>query len=142
MISVRCAVGLCFMIALTANQGTAMLRESATTMGEEKLNHAPQESLEYQSEKLNFDSIYLSMSKLNGSDVFKLRYVGNCPPKKQKQFEYIVSKSRMDGVLFIKKTVKLEKRKEALSRKFDVGVQAIYSYKDALDKIRNKQVQM
>lgn len=123
-------------IALTTNQGTAMLAKSTTTLDVSKLIHAPQESLEYQLEKLNIDSIYLSMSILNCSDVFKLRFVGNS--NTENQFRYIIPKSRMDGVLFIKKTVSVEKKEDVLRSNLNRDFIIMNSYKNALEKINNK----
>lgn len=121
-------------IALTTNQGTAMLAKSRDTLGVSKLIQAPQESLEYQLDRLNIDSVYLPMSGLSCSDVFKIRFIGNS--NIENQFRYIIPKSRIDGVLFIKKTVSIEKKEDVLKNNFNFII--MDSYGKALEKIKDK----
>lgn len=123
-------------IALTTNQGSAMLAKSPTTLEVSKLIHAPQESLEYQLERLKTDSVYLSMNKLHCSDVFKLRFIGN--NSTVNQFRYIIPKSRMEGMLFIKEVVNIQKKEDFLSSNLNIDFITMNSYKEALEKIKNK----
>lgn len=123
-------------IALTTNQGTAMLAKSATTLEVSKLIHAPQGSLEYQLKGLNIDSIYLPIDKLSCSDVFKLRFVGSS--NIENQFRYIIPKSRMDGILFINQAVSIEKKEDVLRSNLNQDFIIMNSYKEALEKIKNK----
>lgn len=120
-------------IALTTNQGTALLTKSAGTLGVSKLIHAPQESLEYQLKGLNIDSIYFSINKLDCSDVFKLRFVGGS--NTENQFRYIIPKSRMDGILFINQAVSIEKKEDVLKSNLNHDFIIMNSYKEALEKI-------
>lgn len=123
-------------IALTTNQGTAMLTKSATSIGVSKVNHAPQESLEYQIKRLRKDSVYLSMDKLHCSDVFKLRSIGNF--NIVDQFRYIIPKSRMEGILYVDSVMNIEKSEDVLKRNLNRDFIIINSYKEALDKMKNK----
>lgn len=124
-------------IALTTNQGTAMLTKSGSTFGgASKLIQPPQESLEYQLNRLNMDSIYLPMSGLSCSDVFKIRIIGNS--NTENQFRYIIPKSRIDGVLFIKKSVSIEKKEDVLKSNLNFNFIIMDSYGKALEKIKNK----
>ena len=113
-----------------------MLTKSAGTLGVSKLIHAPQESLEYQLKGLNIDSIYFSINKLDCSDVFKLRFVGGS--NTENQFRYIIPKSRMDGILFINQAVSIEKKEDVLKSNLNHNFITINSYKEALEKIKNK----
>ncbi|MDD2283962.1 MAG: erythromycin esterase family protein [Paludibacter sp.] len=123
-------------IALTTYQGSAMLAKSNSEFGISILSSAPVGSLEYILNTLNTDSIYLSMSKIDCSDVLKLRFVGN--KNLTDQFRYIIPKSRMDGVLFIKRSTSIDKRKTVLNRNLSTDFIIMNSYKEALEKISNK----
>ena len=62
------------------------------------------------------DSVYLSMSKFTCSDVFLLRELGSGFSQNKKiipnQFQYMIPKSRMEGVIFTKESVNFMKGKE------------------------------
>lgn len=109
-------------IGLITNRGTAMLPVSATNGGVTKLEQAPQGSLEFQVNKLKMDSVYLSMSKFTCSDVFLLRELGSGFSQNKKiipnQFQYMIPKSRMEGVIFTKESVNFMKGKE-FSKKYE-----------------------
>lgn len=124
-------------IAITTNQGTALLTDSATTKPVvSKINHAPQESLEYQLKRLRKDSVYLSMDKLHCSDVFKLRFLGSV--NFADRFRYIIPKSRMEGILYVDSVMNIEKDEDVLRRNSNKNFIIINSYKEALDKMKNK----
>jgi len=122
-------------IALTTYQGSAMLVKSNSEFEISVLSPAPEGSLEYILTTLNADSIYLSMSKIDCSDVLKLRFVGN--KNLADQFRFIIPKSRMDGLLFIKESKIIDKRKTVLNKNLNTDFIIMNSYKEALEKIRN-----
>lgn len=123
-------------IALITNQGSTMLTKSTEEFGVSELIPAPLESLEYQLNRLKMDSVYLPMNKLSCSDVLKLRFVGN--QDIENQFRYIIPKSRMDGVVFIKESVHIDKKEDILKRNMNTNFIIMNSYKEALEKMKNE----
>ena len=125
-------------IAITTNQGSALLTKSTAEFGfgDSELMPAPQESLEYQLNRFKKDSIYLPMRVLDCGDLLKVRHVGNRDI--EEQFRYMIPKSRMDGVLFIKKSFSVEKNDTVLSKNLHPNHVISTAYKEALDKMRNK----
>ena len=123
-------------VALLCSEGDAMLAGSNQNQFKtSKIEPAPVRSLEYQIDELNRDLVYLPMCKFNCSDMFKLRFLGNVHTKNQ--FQYIIPKSRMDGAIFIKKSVSIEKSAEVLKKNLNEGFRLMSSYKEALDKMKN-----
>ena len=133
-------------IGLITNRGTAMLPVSATNGGVTKLEQAPQGSLEFQVNKLKMDSVYLSMSKFTCSDVFLLRELGSGFSQNKKiipnQFQYMIPKSRMEGVIFTKESVNFMKGKEFFKKNMNVEVVTMRFYIKALEKLTQKKIDL
>ena len=133
-------------IGLITNRGTAMLPVSATNGGVTKLEQASQGSLEFQVNKLKMDSGYLSMSKFTCSDVFLLRELGSGFSQNKKiipnQFQYMIPKSRMEGVIFTKESVNFMKGKEFFKKNMNVEVVTMRFYIKALEKLTQKKIDL
>lgn len=99
-------------IALASEKGDFLAVTSHSKLGIEKLNPLPCNSIEHLISEIGIDSCYLSMEKLTCSDAMKIRMTGN--RNMNEQFKFIIPKSRMDGVLFIKQAVPIYKSKEVL----------------------------
>ena len=128
-------------IALTTNNGSAILTKSEKEFKKSiksTFMPAPIGSLEYQLNNLKADSLYVSMNKLNCSDVLKLRFIGN--QNTSYQFMYFIPKSRMDGALFVKTATNITKRRELIPKFLNPNPSIIYAYKDALDKMKRKEL--
>lgn len=101
-------------IALVSEKGNFLTTIFNHRMGIEKLNTPPCNSIEYLISKLGVDSCYLSMEKFTCTDAMKIRMIGS--RNTDKQFKFIIPKSRMDGVLFIKQAVPIHKSEEVLKK--------------------------
>jgi len=93
-------------------------------------------SLEYLMNELNEYSSFLSTEKMNCADIFKFRYIGNM--EIEDQFSFIIPKARMDGVIFIKQVYPIKKKDVIFESELNMNVIIMNSYKEALEKIKNK----
>lgn len=123
-------------IALATNQGTAMLSINDRTMQNTNLPQAPPESIEYQLNKLNIHFGYLSMDKLQCSDMLRVRLIGN--KYYLNSFRYMTLKARIDGLLFIKEVVCSPKRRDTLKKIANSSIVTMEAYMKALEKVKNK----
>lgn len=122
-------------IALAAESGSILSSNlKGTNFKVEKLEPAPPGSIETLINKLNIDSCYLSMERLTCSDVLKMRYIGNS--KGKEEFGFIIPKSRMDGVIYIKKVAEIHKRNNILKMNLNLDGLVMNSYMQALLKMK------
>lgn len=122
-------------IALAADSGSILSSNlKGSNFKVEKLEPAPSGSIESLINKLNIDSCYLSMEGLTCSDVLKMRYIGN--RMREDEFGFIIPKSRMDGVIFIKKVAEIHKRNNILKMNLNQSGLIMNSYIQALLKMK------
>ncbi len=124
-------------IALLANQGKVMLGKTSKNFGVFNLDKAPPNSLEYQINSFNKDSVYLSMDKFNCSNIFKERLNSNTKIKDSFQ-SFFIPKSRIDGVLFVKNVENINKSKEVLKKNLNYNHISITEYTEILNKVKSK----
>ncbi|WP_279172591.1 erythromycin esterase family protein [Tannerella forsythia] len=93
-------------------------------------------SLEYLMDERYEHSSFLSTEKMNCTDIFKTRYIGNMYI--ENQFKYMMPKARMDGAIFIKQVYPIKKKKIFGESELNTNVIIMNAFQEALKKIKNK----
>lgn len=126
-------------IALVTEMGNFLTNGGYSKMKEEKVQISPSNSLEYLINRQDIDLCYLSMDKFTYSDVMSIRFIGN--RNRHHPFIYIIPKSRMDGVIFIKKSSAIQKSNEILNKSFDVNMMTMDAFMRASEKRKKMQLE-
>ena len=101
-------------IALCTYSGKTLNSITDKTIGAAQLVTAPKGSIEHALQSIGHNITYLPMARLNCTDVFTMRVLGN--NNDSTQFFYFTPKARMDGVLFVSHSQPVEKSQEVLNR--------------------------
>ena len=101
-------------IALCTYSGKTLNSITDKNIGAAQLVTAPKGSIEHALQSMGHNIAYLPMARLNCTDVFTMRVLGN--NNDSTQFFYFTPKARMDGVLFVSLSQPIEKRQEVLNR--------------------------
>lgn len=101
-------------IALCTYSGKTLNSITDKTIGAAQLVTAPKGSIEYALQSMGHNIAYLPMARLNCTDVFTMRVLGN--NNDSTQFFYFTPKARIDGVLFVSLSQPVEKSQEVLNR--------------------------
>lgn len=128
-----------FNIALVTRMGNFLANNGYSKIKEEKLQISPFNSLEYLMNRQGIDLCYLSMEKFTYSDVISIRFIGN--RNRHQPFISIIPKSRMDGVIFIKKSSAIHKSDEILNKSFDVNILTMDAFMRASEKRKKIQLE-
>lgn len=126
-------------IALVTRMGNFLANNGYSKIKEEKLQISPFNSLEYLMNRQGIDLCYLSMKKFTYSDVISIRFIGN--RNRHQPFISIIPKSRMDGVIFIKKSSAIHKSDEILNKSFDVNILTMDAFMRASEKRKKIQLE-
>lgn len=126
-------------IALVTRMGNFLTNNGYSKIKEEKLQISPFNSLEYLMNRQGIDLCYLSMEKFTYSDVISIRFIGN--RNRHQPFISIIPKSRMDGVIFIKKSSAIHKSDEILNKSFDVNILTMDAFMRASEKRKKIQLE-
>lgn len=126
-------------IALVTRMGNFLANNGYSKIKEEKLQISPFNSLEYLMNRQGIDLCYLSMEKFTYSDVISIRFIGN--RNRHQPFISIIPKSRMDGVIFIKKSSAIHKSDEILNKSFDVNILTMDAFMRASEKRKKIQLE-
>ncbi len=126
-------------IALVTEMGNFLTNSGYSKKKEEKMQISSSNSLEYLIHRQDIDLCYLSMDKFTYSDVMSIRFIGN--RNRYHPFIYIIPKSRMDGVIFIKKSSAIQKRNEILNKSFDVNNMTMDAFMRASEKRKKIQLE-
>ncbi len=101
-------------IALCTYSGKTLNSITDKTISAAQLVTAPKGSIEHALQSMGHNIAYLPMARLNCTDVFTMRVLGN--NNDSTQFFYFTPKARMDGVLFVSLSQPVEKSQEVLNR--------------------------
>ena len=101
-------------IALCTYSGKTLNSITDKTIGAAQLVTAPKGSIEHALQSMGHHIAYLPMARLNCTDVFTMRVLGN--NNDSTQFFYFTPKARIDGVLFVSLSQPVEKSQEVLNR--------------------------
>ena len=101
-------------IALCTYSGKTLNSITDKTIGAAQLVTAPKGSIEHALQSMGHNITYLPMARLNRTDVFTMRVLGN--NNDSTQFFYFTPKARIDGVLFVSHSQPVEKSQEVLNR--------------------------
>ena len=101
-------------IALCTYSGKTLNSITDKTIGAAQLVTAPKGSIEYALQSMGHNIAYLPMARLNCTDVFTMRVLGN--NNDSTQFFYFTPKARIDGILFVSLSQPVEKSQEVLNR--------------------------
>ena len=101
-------------IALCTYSGKTLNSITDKTIGAAQLVTAPKGSIEHALQSMGHNIAYLPMARLNCTDVFTMRVLGN--NNDSTQFFYFTPKARIDGVLFVSHSQPVEKSQEVLNR--------------------------
>ena len=101
-------------IALCTYSGKTLNSITDKTIGAAQLVTAPKGSIEHALQSMGHNITYLPMARLNCTDVFTMRVLGN--NNDSTQFFYFTPKARIDGVLFVSHSQPVEKSQEVLNR--------------------------
>jgi len=101
-------------IALCTYSGKTLNSITDKTIGAAQLVTAPKGSIEHALQSMGHHIAYLPMARLNCTDVFTMRVLGN--NNDSTQFFYFTPKARIDGVLFVSHSQPVEKSQEVLNR--------------------------
>ena len=101
-------------IALCTYSGKTLNSITDKNIGAAQLVTAPKGSIEHALQSMGHNIAYLPMARLNCTDVFTMRVLGN--NNDSTQFFYFTPKARLDGVLFVSHSQPVEKSQEVLNR--------------------------
>ena len=101
-------------IALCTYSGKTLNSITDKTIGVAQLVTAPKGSIEHALQSMGHNIAFLPMARLNCTDVFTMRVLGN--NNDSTQFFYFTPKARMDGVLFVSHSQPVKKSQEVLNR--------------------------
>jgi len=120
-------------IALCTYSGKTLNSITDKTIGAAQLVTAPKGSIEHALQSMGHHIAYLPMARLNCTDVFTMRVLGN--NNDSTQFLYFTPKARIDGVLFVSLSQPVEKSQEVLNRYLNYVEDTVRRY---LENIKEK----
>ena len=101
-------------IALCTYSGKTLNSITDKNIGAAQLVTAPKGSIEHALQSMGHNIAYFPMARLNCTDVFTMRVLGN--NNDSTQFFYFTPKARIDGILFVSLSQPVEKSQEVLNR--------------------------
>ena len=120
-------------IALCTYSGKTLNSITDKNIGVAHLVTAPKGSIEHTLQSMGHNITYLPMARLNCTDVFTMRVLGN--NNDSTQFFYFTPKARIDGVLFVSHSQPVEKSQEVLNRYLNYVEDTVRRY---LENIKEK----
>ena len=120
-------------IALCTYSGKTLNSITDKNNGAAQLVTAPKGSIEHALQSMGHNIAYFPMARLNCTDVFTMRVLGN--NNDSTQFFYFTPKARIDGVLFVSLSQPVEKSQEVLNRYLNYVEDTVRRY---LENIKEK----